>query len=86
MKALKKDRVSVKDVSKQLAEKDEIIEDLRVEGESLSKQAGKHSEIIKKLRGKEKSLEKELNTTKINLEEKTKVCSGHITHFHWLCI
>jgi hypothetical protein len=70
---LKKDRISQKDVAKLLAEKDEIIVDLREEGENLSRQAGKHSEIIKKLRTKEKSLEKELNSTKNSLEEKNKV-------------
>ncbi len=70
---MKKDRISQKDVAKLLAEKDEIIVDLREEGENLSRQAGKHSEIIKKLRTKEKSLEKELNSTKNSLEEKTKV-------------
>ncbi len=56
-----------------VAEKDEVIADLRSEGESLSKQAGKHSDIIKKLRTKEKAVEKELTSTKANLEEKTKV-------------
>ena len=70
---LKKDRVSQKELTKLLSEKDEVIADLRSEGESLSKQAGKHSEIIKKLRSKEKSLEKELTSTKSGLEEKTKV-------------
>jgi hypothetical protein len=73
LQVLKKDRISQKDVAKLLAEKDEIIVDLREEGENLSRQAGKHSEIIKKLRTKEKSLEKELNSTKNSLEEKTKV-------------
>ncbi len=73
MQVLKKDRISQKDVAKLLAEKDEIIVDLREEGENLSRQAGKHSEIIKKLRAKEKSLEKELNSTKNSLEERTKV-------------
>ena len=73
LQVLKKDRISQKDVAKLLAEKDEIIVDLREEGENLSRQAGKHSEIIKKLRTKEKSLEKELNSTKNSLEERTKV-------------
>ena len=56
-----------------MAEKDEVITDLREEGESLSRQAGKHSEIIKKLRTKEKILEKDLGSTKTSLEERTKV-------------
>merc|ERR1712223_227462 len=42
----------------EIAEKDEIITDLRAEGESLSKQVGKHSEIIKKLRSKKNPMKK----------------------------
>ena len=55
-----------------IKEKDEIINDLRSEGEALSKQAGKHCEVIKKLRTKEKSNEKEIKHLKEKLEEKTK--------------
>ena len=58
----------------EIAEKDEIIQDLRAEGEALSKQVGKHSEVIKKLRSKEKSNEKEIKNFKDKLEDKTKEC------------
>ena len=57
-----------------ILEKDEIISDLRSEGESLSKQVGKQSEIIKKLRQKEKSSEKDLNSTREKLEKKAEEC------------
>ena len=55
-----------------IQEKDEIINDLRSEGEALSKQAGKHCEVIKKLRTKEKSNEKEIKHLKEKLDEKIK--------------
>ena len=48
----------------EIAEKDEIINDLRAEGEVLSEQVGKHSEVIKKLRSREKSSEKEIKSIK----------------------
>jgi hypothetical protein len=44
-----------------VAEKDEIIRELREEGEKLSKQQLQHSNIIKKLRAKEKETD---NTVK----------------------
>ena len=73
MKTLKKEAASrLSDA--EIAEKDEIITDLRAEGESLSKQVGKHSEIIKKLRSKEKSNEKEIKNLKDKVEDKTKEC------------
>ncbi|XP_015127902.1 TATA element modulatory factor [Diachasma alloeum] len=53
------------------AEKDEIINQLREEGEKLSKQQLQHSNIIKKLRTKEKENETTLKTQKDHLEELT---------------
>ena len=73
MKTLKKEAANrLSDA--EIAEKDEIITDLRAEGESLSKQVGKHSETIKKLRSKEKSNEKEIKNLKDKVEDKTKEC------------
>ena len=47
-------RISSLEMSSINAEKDEIIKELREEGEKLSKQQLQHSNIIKKLRAKEK--------------------------------
>lgn len=47
-------RLSSAEMSNINAEKDEIIKELREEGEKLSKQQLQHSNIIKKLRAKEK--------------------------------
>lgn len=47
-------RLSSQELSTLNAEKDEIIKELREEGEKLSKQQLQHSNIIKKLRVKEK--------------------------------
>lgn len=47
-------RLSSQELSTLNAEKDEIIKELRDEGEKLSKQQLQHSNIIKKLRVKEK--------------------------------
>lgn len=47
-------RLSSQEMSNISAEKDEIIKELREEGEKLSKQQLQHSNIIKKLRLKEK--------------------------------
>lgn len=47
-------RLSSQEMSNINAEKDEIIKELREEGEKLSKQQLQHSNIIKKLRVKEK--------------------------------
>ena len=46
------------------AEKDEIIKELREEGEKLSKQQLQHSNIIKKLRAKEKENESTIKSQK----------------------
>ena len=67
-------RMSKGQVEEILTEKDEIITDLRAEGESLSKKVGKQSEVIKKIRQTEKGLEKELKSTKEKLEKKTEEC------------
>ena len=66
--------MSQNELNEILKEKDEIIDDLRHEGESLSKQAGKHSEVIKKLRAKEKSNEKEMKSLKSDLDDKKTEC------------
>ena len=50
-------------------EKDEIIADLRSEGEALAKQNGKQAEIIRKLRAKEKTQETELSRLKTDNEK-----------------
>ena len=47
-------KLSSSEMSSINAEKDEIIKELRDEGEKLSKQQLQHSNIIKKLRAKEK--------------------------------
>lgn len=66
--------MSDKELKELLSEKDEIIDDLRREGESLSKQVGKHSEVIKKLRTKEKSTDKEVKKLSSQLEDRKAEC------------
>ncbi|XP_011881931.1 PREDICTED: TATA element modulatory factor-like [Vollenhovia emeryi] len=51
------------------AEKDEIIKELREEGEKLSKQQLQHSNIIKKLRVKEKETDATIKSQKEQIEE-----------------
>ena len=67
-------RMSQGQVDEILAEKEEVITDLRAEGESLSKKVGKQSEAIKKIRQTEKTLEKDLKNTKEKLEKKVDEC------------
>ena len=50
-------------------ENDEIVADLRSEGEALAKQNGKQAEIIRKLRAKEKTQETELSRLKTDNEK-----------------
>lgn len=50
-------RLSKAELETLISEKDEIIKELREEGEKLSKQQLQHSNIIKKLRAKEKENE-----------------------------
>lgn len=50
-------RMSKTELESLIADKDEVIDELRVEGEKLSKQQLHHSNIIKKLRAKEKEQE-----------------------------
>ena len=57
-------RLSSVEMSKINAEKDEIIKELREEGEKLSKQQLQHSNIIKKLRAKEKENESTMKSQK----------------------
>lgn len=67
LEMLKKDMLSQS--SSANAEKDEIIKQLRDEGEKLSKQQLQHSNIIKKLRTKEKESETTIKSQKEQLEE-----------------
>lgn len=50
-------RMSKGELESLISEKDEVIKELREEGEKLSKQQLQHSNIIKKLRAKEKEHE-----------------------------
>jgi hypothetical protein len=52
-----------------VAEKDEIIRELREEGEKLSKQQLQHSNIIKKLRAKEKETDNTMKNQKYVMPE-----------------
>ncbi|KAF5303929.1 hypothetical protein FQA39_LY01714 [Lamprigera yunnana] len=64
-------RMSKNELDTLLSEKDEIINELREEGEKLSKQQLQHCNIIKKLRAKEKEHETTIKNLKDNLEEFT---------------
>lgn len=57
-------RLSSQEMSNINAEKDEIIKELREEGEKLSKQQLQHSNIIKKLRVKEKETDSMIKSQK----------------------
>lgn len=63
-------RLSTQEMSRINAEKDEIIRELREEGETLSKQQLQHNNIIKKLRLKEKENTATIKSQKLvfNLE------------------
>jgi len=50
-------------------EKDEMIQDLRSEGEALAKQNGKQAEVIRKLRSKEKGHDSEVSRLKADLDK-----------------
>ncbi|CAK9796758.1 TATA element modulatory factor [Anthophora plagiata] len=64
-------RLSSQEMSTLNAEKDEIIKELREEGEKLSKQQLQHSNIIKKLRVKEKESDTLIKSQKEQIEEQT---------------
>ncbi|KAL1516991.1 hypothetical protein ABEB36_000815 [Hypothenemus hampei] len=67
-------RMSRNELESTIAEKDEVIKELREEGEKLSKTQLQHSNIIKKLRAKEKEHEatiKNLKETNENLSLET---------------
>lgn len=64
-------RLSSQEMSTINAEKDEIIKELREEGEKLSKQQLLHSNIIKKLRAKEKENDVLIKHQKEVIEEQT---------------
>lgn len=56
-------------VSEELKEKEEVIKELRIEGEKLSKQHLQHCNIIKKLRAKEKEDEQQIKSLKYIKQE-----------------
>lgn len=60
---------ALKEVGGEDKEKDEIISDLRSEGEALARQNGKQAEVIRKLRAKEKGNDSEVNKLKSDLEK-----------------
>ena len=64
-------RMSSQEIFTLSAEKDEIIKELREEGEKLSKQQLQHSNIIKKLRAKEKENDALVKSQKEQIEEQT---------------
>ena len=74
LKGEAKVRVKQSEIDEIMAEKDESIEGLRLEGEALSKEVGKKCEIILKLRNKEKTSEKELKSLRTELDERKKEC------------
>lgn len=57
-------RMSKTELESLIADKDEVINELRAEGEKLSKQQLHHSNIIKKLRAKEKEQESSIKRLK----------------------
>ncbi|KAG7209879.1 hypothetical protein KM043_011481 [Ampulex compressa] len=69
LKAEAATRLSSQEMSNINAEKDEIIKELREEGEKLSKQQLQHSNIIKKLRAKEKENDGIIKSQKDQIEE-----------------
>ncbi|CAL7941476.1 unnamed protein product [Xylocopa violacea] len=71
LKAEAATRLSSQEMSTLNAEKDEIIKELREEGEKLSKQQLQHSNIIKKLRVKEKENDALIKSQKERIEEQT---------------
>ncbi|CAG9824421.1 unnamed protein product [Phaedon cochleariae] len=61
-------RVSNSEMTTLLSEKEEVIKELREEGEKLSKQQLQHSNIIKKLRAKEKENENIMKNLRESIE------------------
>merc|ERR1719369_2276060 len=68
-KEVAKLNLKLKEVGGDDQEKEEIINDLRSEGEALAKQNGKQAEIIRKLRAKEKGHDSEITKLKCDLEK-----------------
>lgn len=64
-------RMSKSELETVIHEKDEVIKELRQEGEKLSKQQLQHSNIIKKLRAKEKDNDSTIKHMKERVEELT---------------
>jgi len=60
---------ALKEVGGEDKEKDEIIVDLRSEGEALARQNGKQAEVIRKLRAKEKGHDGEVSKLRADLEK-----------------
>jgi len=63
-----------------VAEKDEIIRELREEGEKLSKQQLQHSNIIKKLRAKEKETDNTIKNQKYVMPQILRVVNITVWH------
>lgn len=61
-------RVPKENLSRISEEKDQIIEELKVEGEKLAKQVLQHSNILKKLRSKEKESDQTLKKNKDQID------------------
>ena len=72
-------RLSSREILTINAEKDDIIRELRAEGEKLSKQQLQHSNVIKKLRIKEKDNEALLKSQKFVVTSNSKL-------FHFIFI
>lgn len=64
-------KIPKNDFTQIVAEKDEMISELRLEGEKLSKEVLQHSNIIKKLRAKEKTTEAVLKRNKEQISDLT---------------
>lgn len=61
-------RVPKENLTKITEEKDQIIEELKIEGEKLAKQVLQHSNILKKLRAKEKESDQTLKKNKDQID------------------
>lgn len=64
-------KIPKNDFTQVVAEKDQMISELRLEGEKLSKEVLQHSNIIKKLRAKEKTTEAILKRNKEQISDLT---------------
>jgi TATA element modulatory factor len=62
-------KINKSEADKIIADKEFMVEELRIEGEKLSKQVLQHTTIIKKLRAKEKDSDATIKRHKENIEE-----------------